>query len=949
MPSIASLELFIFSLVLSLCTFIFDKLARRTNKNRDSGHFWAFIVTWHTLFLAAFLLYSTWVDFIHPPAWQSGYHLYFDLITASKQNIFWTLLIPCFSWLLFCVFWLIGSTIPAIFSKIKEICLLGGIGYANKRWWVLIFAIILLFIIGIEAKHVVGGENAYPAALWTSLLVISLSLIGLAFSAGKQQNKQQNEPKDPPFSLEPWHTCLKKQGIELKRIGQWKASYNQIETPQSGITFEKWLNHLGAKNIEPLMIEAVGKMVNPPHFHDQHYNQFIASSDNCGQIECVALASQLLQQRFNTTTLLICEKNQYFLKQQLEYWAPEKTIHILNDINNFPTNTGLWIISGEILSAKMYLCDGVFLTKIGLIVWWDLQDYTGVLASNMWAISRRLYRLIYQQGRDDVRTLVFMRDSSFSSAQQASFLQHILPQTFSKEQQTYIPRQLFNNINLYLLEDESPSLNTLPKIENDCRHLALVAAQASIEGYWPTYLAPQSKISNDELSKFSDLPSQNKKTIKDQLGLLPNMANAFIIEVTEQNILALLSIISYLGRNKLVLEDINIGLIAGFNPYIHHLLYHFNEIQFSKFLVSAKASSKITERHLLLALHELPETESQLQRNFLWNEKSIKKILNELLSAGDLHQELIRFLDEKNTLCKEPRYKSKQTMGNRLQPLDTVGSRLIGIRESTAGEHNIGIRMQIDPERLTIKAYPRCIFYFQNQRYRIDDWSDINDIIEVGYLNCRRENMHHHTWRKASVEIDNIKATSPSTGIGNTGLEKCTVTTDYSEILEAVIESQSLDVKANIEKHPLNDIYGKAFSTEAFIVKFPEEQSNYDQGLRSFCYALKSVFPIHLGVRSDAFEIIPLIEETLTNSSNKYENFTGFAIIDLYPQGIGLVHILNKDPDIIRKLFEYTKNWLNYCECDDGCEQCVGTALAYELCDIKPSKKAIINLLTHFI
>ena len=45
---------------------------------------------------------------------------------------------------------------------------------------------------------------------------------------------------------------------------------------------------------------------------------------------------------------------------------------------------------------------------------------------------------------------------------------------------------------------------------------------------------------------------------------------------------------------------------------------------------------------------------------------------------------------------------------------------------------------------------------------------------------------------------------------------------------------------------------------------------------------------------------------------------SGLVILDLYPQGLGLIEALNDDDDLLRRLLEYTRDWLAECPCAVG-------------------------------
>src|SRR5262249_43719218 len=155
--------------------------------------------------------------------------------------------------------------------------------------------------------------------------------------------------------------------------------------------------------------------------------------DDCGQTEAVALAAVLLDQRFHATTLVVTAERTDVLAARLQRWLPEGgQASTVDQEGALPEDALVWVISAQTLSDRLLplLKDPLVIKRFGLIVWWHLEAYTGVLAANLWAISRRLHRLLQAQGRQDVRTLALVRSVPHGGAQIAAFVRRLLPHPF---------------------------------------------------------------------------------------------------------------------------------------------------------------------------------------------------------------------------------------------------------------------------------------------------------------------------------------------------------------------------------------------------------------------------------------------------------------------------------------------------------------------------------------
>jgi len=362
--------------------------------------------------------------------------------------------------------------------------------------------------------------------------------------------------------------------------------------------------------------------------------------------------------------------------------------------------------------------------------------------------------------------------------------------------------------------------------------------------------------------------------------------------------------------------------------------------------VPAAPPPSVIRRHLLLALDELPATRSSLLKNFLWNEEVVRGTLDDLATEGKLTRSEVRFLDEGNLLRREHEYKSRRPPDGEQRPLDTVGARLIGVRDPAAGfETDEGVCMRVDPERLTIQAYPHRVFVHRGQRYRIRDWSAL-DPEAPGWIACDREEVHGSTWRIRKFEVFRMEAIDAPAGFGRKGrlLTRLAVALHYREEVTGALRLTP-DLTGGTEPPPvtlgLSRPVARSFPTRALILRFPEPQSRV--AIASVAQTFRHLLPVHLGVEDDAIEVVPL-----NGAPVQGQPVFGLAIVDLYPGGIGLIDAIGDDTSFLLQLFESGRDWLAACSCpnEQGCARCLRSPSAMAVNSNEPPlRSAALTLL----
>lgn len=451
----------------------------------------------------------------------------------------------------------------------------------------------------------------------------------------------------------------------------------------------------------------------------------------------------------------------------------------------------------------------------------------------------------------------------------------------------------------------------------------------------------------------------NDSTLKDKLCQDTDKAEVRLISLEPSDVLGVVEMLSQTGRASKTSPSYHVGMTLPDNPYVHYLMSTLSARQennttlgfgISKRLVGAKSQESVIRRHLILALNELEDTRSGLLKNFNWEEKLIYKTLDEISKERQLIQKEVRYLNERDRLIIEPKYKSTQlpSDGDKGQPLNTVNvaNKLIDVRDPTMGGE---IQMRVDPERLTIQAYPHRIFAHAGRRYKIDAWN-WETLEDTEHITCKEESVHSKSWRIRNLEVYDVK---PLPGeypinISKTGipLKKQKVNLNYEEVVSGTFiqETDLTTCKAHAEmKHGLDEPISQEFATHALILGFTEPEAPI--ALNSLCQALRHVLPVHLGVEEDALEIVPV----------DYMDIFGIAIVDLYPKGIGLVDAFYNDTGFILSLLKWTKEWLENCSCDrdEGCEQCLRTlsakAAVGDAKDQYPTPASALRILTKVV
>lgn len=908
-----------------LLMWIFDRAARLRRSDGDSGDYWTAVVRRLSIWLLPPLLLSSLLQAIHRPFWSAGYHLHFDLAPPAGWSrgfgFLTALALPFAFWTaLLCL-----GLLEKPRGRPAGRWLAGSIGYGASRKWLLLFCTLpLAALLAATFGDLNAGAVGYPAANWAAATVLVASLIGIYFSYGDASANaitRAGVAMESVGDLPPWPEAMRAGGIELERIAGFPAGAPL--RPARGASSRRLaqrLENAGARDLAPELVEAIDALLHPAATGDDlGPTRLVLASDECGQTELVAMAAATVDRRFHAITLVIVSRGAKELCARLARWLPRpmRALMLTSEVDA-DDRAVIWVVDAETLSHHLLpLFKGrKSIDRVGFVVWWGLESYTGVLGANLWAISRRLHRLFLLSGRADVRTLALARRPAHADAQMSDFVSRLLPHTFPRETVVHVDPRFTRQVELYrlisqrrLLAEASsgrPATAVAP-------HPMLGATRVSADSGWPTLAELAPEIIDSETETMIQLTSGGT-TVGDRLVAGgPPEASARLLHVAGGELLSLIDLLAQSGRNSSTAPS-HVAIMLDSNPYLAYLLGKIAQgdasrtINTARRLVCAEAHRDVLRYHLLLALNEHSATRQELLRNFRLDERVIAETLQEIAANGDLSQKEVRMLDARQQLVIDQHYESRRLPESGERPLDVVGTRLVRVLDRAAGHQNDGVRMVLDPERLTIQAYPHRRFLYRGRRYRVSPWPPAEEIAHRRELDCEQDAVLSWTWRIRNLMVLGLEPTGASFSVGRRGrLLTCVpVALHYEEEVTGAIrvvgDAAGSSAQPEILKLPRE--ISTDFATRGLALCFPDQADG--MALRSLAQALRHVLPVHLGVEEDAIEVVPMRGVKLER-----DEVFGLAIVDLYPRGIGLVDAIKNDADFLLKLLTHTKSWLS--------------------------------------
>jgi hypothetical protein len=891
--------------------WVMDRLAALRRSGGERGDYWAGAVLGLCLGPALVCLLSGWLPAISEPFWLRGLHLQLDRVPGSGLPAAYAYLaalgIPfvCWGFLL-----LLGLALrPA--SPDAGRWLAGRAGEL-PRAWVLICALPLAVSLWSGFSRLGTGTEGYPAASWSTQALLVISLLFVAGSAGTASHQEARGEVAGPVAaraLRPWPEALAAHGIALQRLFSWPADPSHLAV--QGAAAEELadrLRALGSRGVAPEMVEVAALLLDPSRRGEPAL--LVAAPDGCGQVEALGLAAGDVAQRFNEVTLVIVAAQPDSLLRRLASWLPRECRAATVGADGKPPESAMvWVVDAGTLSERFLrrLANDMLATRIGLVVWWDVHCYTGVLAANVWAVSRRLDRLMRAQGRSDVRVLVLVRAADHGDAQLAPFIANLLPYALHEiDVERRAPRPvavhlLAGHQDLFLSEAGK-------RIPAGSRHPLLVAALTSVEEGWPTALEAPRDVTVAEIGRAGQL-KVGDRPLQDHLLADTAAAGARLSAIEAADVLSLSAMAGQGGREAPPGLPHHWGVLLPPNPYVEHVLRRWaaahpdgSEAPASRRLVGARGNSRILRRHLLLALSEQKDTLVGLRQTF-HDEDLIRSTLDWIAAEKGLDRSReVRYLTADWRVRSDHLYESRLAADAGLGPLDTMGTRLVEVRDRAGGADG-GVRMRVDPERLTIQAYPGRVFLHAGRRYQVSAWDAPDRVEEEGWLACEAEGMLAQTWRIRRARVRRLRNHGPEVAVDPKGRMVTRFVADltYEEEIEGHLRLDR-DLTTGLERQLTPQLrlpIQRGFETRGLVLRLAFTPRR--EALEALALALRHVLPVHLGVDDDAQEVVALPGAPCW----------GLAIVDLYPGGFGLADAIAEDNVLPLRLLEWTLDWLS--------------------------------------
>ncbi|MGA9069068.1 MAG: hypothetical protein WB424_02365, partial [Terracidiphilus sp.] len=527
----------------------------------------------------------------------------------------------------------------------------GILQFSRSRLWVLLFT--LPFLPALFDLWPAWADTIH-AGDWALVCMLFVVLIGIALSRESAEKKMNatDRAETPPAKLPSWPVEMMRRGVRMRPIADWEAS--SVHELVEGVAIE-WQQRLiasGAPAISGVLCQAVSRLM-CAGMEPSERASFILGPDHCGQEEALALAVTELAQRFGETTLMITASPDPALtarlRAHLERIGGETPVGLtdLCDSSGAGLNeesslilTDAETLSDFVLGKLRTQLDGVenrttqssALARIGLVVWWNAHEFSGVDASHVWAVSRRLERLLGTRRTPPSRAAVFARLPQEREAAFLGFLEHLVPYEQSEKNLFCIRPDFIRKTHLYLLEDGS---------QDGLRK----AVSASIAIGWKTS------------AQFSAQRSFSAE------GLMPSIpwAEACILGVKPEEVLSIREMVCQGGRAVEGESDFYVAVAPSDNPYAQFLLSRYKDYYqdgASMNLIGAEGHAELVQRHLLLALREVPDTLTGLRSCFQWKDSTLRTALDGLSKENRLMRRQVRFLDGDEQLQRDALYEN---------------------------------------------------------------------------------------------------------------------------------------------------------------------------------------------------------------------------------------------------------------------------------------------------
>jgi uncharacterized protein DUF1998 len=898
-------------------------LSRRA-AGRDRDAVWLRLAVESGIALGLASIVSGCLENLDAALWQRGWHAHFDLVPdrlGVRFGYVAALALPFAVW----SFLLFVNVATA-----RRPSSAAGSGLARPHTWVLLMTAPLVAAVVFAVPRLGGGPGAYPAFSWSTLVVVLVSLVAFAFPGravppvARPAALAVTHPSLGPIA---WPQALRAAGIETTSLAAWpsRAGRREDRAPRPSDLAAR-LARLGARRVPAPLVEAVDALLAGERGIGEHGKALVVfGAEDGGGGEVAATAAAITAERFLRRTLVVCRRGAGALAADFARFLPRGDVQVatLDRPGEIDRRRPIWVVSAEafVESILPRLADRELAAAMRLVVWWDLHRFSGVPAANLWAASHRLYRLLAHLGGGDVRTLAFSWRSQHPSAQVERYVQRLFPHTEDRRE-LHLEPSWPRATELHQIGSSAGFFRLDPTLAAGRIHPLAATAKVSLDAGWPTHLSlpPAAAMA---MSRHFDPLVDGGLQLGDALAPRPADAAVRLLALAPAEALALPEFAGELGRAASWEGKQHVGVITD-NPYVDHLLHDLKSHPggvptTSRRLVAAVGQGAILRRHLLRALAELPATGSELRRDFLAHETALESALAELYANRELDRQDIRFLDDDGRLARDFFYGSLRATDSRPLPFDSAGGELIEVRDATAATEAGGVVLRLDVERLLIRAYPHCIFTNAGKRYRVREWDSLEELARRRSVDCELQALPLTSVRIRRSTLQRLPERNGTTiGPPARGLARQLARVVYQELVDgALLLGREPSGQVTAEALTLPRSLPLQLATSALLLHFPASVGGRE--LAALAEALRPLLPVHLGVDEDDLEVVAFGGSGAAPGSPR-----GVALVELYPDDLGLLDPIAEDSDFLLDLLRRAQGWLAGCRCEgEGCQRCL--------------------------
>jgi hypothetical protein len=266
----------------------------------------------------------------------------------------------------------------------------------------------------------------------------------------------------------------------------------------------------------------------------------LVAPDGQGQAELTALAALEIATYRGGSTLVVTRNPAPGLQKQLDRWVarlqrhtrgPRPPVRLVDPEATLDTmfeRPGIWLADVSALSDVVLdrlRQDEAAPALIDLVVWWNVHECSGVVGTELWAVSRRLARILEANRPDPISVLAFAR-SAQPDEQLQRFVTQLLPTTFPTDApfRADVAPEPVRDIHLHVPAPGSARLTEPARGVDDA---TMRAATASARTGWPSWPNRPPALSDIEWEAFLDAEAHGRQ-VRDLLPDELSTAMAYV-------------------------------------------------------------------------------------------------------------------------------------------------------------------------------------------------------------------------------------------------------------------------------------------------------------------------------------------------------------------------------------------------------------------------------------